>query len=454
MEEEKIEKTDETEQIRIQLKLSSLVKNKEYELSSTLKNTEIVVPSNIRRKGLSLLVNHLLSQEDEDDDEEKEKEEKTSFDFLLNNKLLRTSLEIATKRESIYNTYEECVLIEYFPSIQAPEEDYQSDVFPDWISDMKYKDGILFCGCYDGSIKVFHKGSAAWNSYNCHESGIKSVDCIPFKEGMIVASGGLDHALKTHVYKDGSMTMTDCVEYVNGHCNTIESVALYQQSDTIILASGDWDGGLCLWNVPTSNTDEEMEPTSKKSKPQTQSKSKTTKIQPTVSLQAHTTSISSIKFSNITPNQMITSSHDYSIKLWDIAQQDCLITLNGSRLISSFDTSTNSNVIVTTHPDSTVRLWDVKSSQENNIVNNTTSFKASHKGYVSDVQWSPSNPYIFATAGYDGTCKLWDIRSTVPLFTFGVVGGEKVLCLAFGECGDGHEVFCAGTDCVVKRFTF
>ena len=98
MEEEKIEKTEETEQIRIQLKLSSLVKNKEYELSSTLKNTEIVVPSNIRRKGLSLLVNHLLSQEDEDDDdEEKEKEEKTSFDFLLNNKLLHASLEITTK---------------------------------------------------------------------------------------------------------------------------------------------------------------------------------------------------------------------------------------------------------------------------------------------------------------------------------------------------------------------
>ena len=97
---------------------------------------------------------------------------------------------------------------------------------------MKYKDGILFCGCYDGSIKVFHEG--AWNSYNCHKSGIKSVDSIQYKEGMIVASGGLDHALKTHVYKD---SMTDCVEYVNGHCNTIESVALYQQSDNIILAS-------------------------------------------------------------------------------------------------------------------------------------------------------------------------------------------------------------------------
>ena len=147
---------------------------------------------------------------------------------------------------------------------------------------------------------------------------------------------------------------------------------------------------------------------------------------------------------------MITSSHDYSIKLWDIAQQDCLMTLNGSRLISSFDISTNSNVIVTTHPDSTVRLWDVKSSQENIAIN--TTFKASHKGYVSDVQWSPSNPYIFATAGYDGMCKLWDIRSTLPLFTFGV--GEKVLCLAFGDCGEKHEVFCAGTDCVVKRFTF
>ena len=63
------------------------------------------------------------------------------------------------------------------------------------------------------------------------------------------------------------------------------------------------------------------------------------------------------------------------------------------------------------------------------------------------------NPYIFATAEYDGMCKLWDIRSTVPLFTFGVCEG-KALCLAFGECREKHELFCAGTDCVVKRFSF
>jgi len=40
--------------------------------------------------------------------------------------------------------------------------------------------------------------------------------------------------LKTNVYKD---SIKNCIEYVNGHYNTIESIALYQQSDNIILAS-------------------------------------------------------------------------------------------------------------------------------------------------------------------------------------------------------------------------
>jgi len=87
----------------------------------------------------------------------------------------------------------------------------------------------------------------------------------------------------------------------------------------------------------------------------------------------------------------------------------------------------------------------MKSLQDNLVIN--TTFKASHKEYISDVQWSPSNLYIFATAGYNGTYKLWNIRSILLPFASGL--DEKVLYLAFRDCREKHEVFCTGIDYVI-----
>lgn len=46
----------------------------------------------------------------------------------------------------------------------------------------------------------------------------------------------------------------------------------------------------------------------------------------------------------------------------------------------------------------------------------TYSVKA-HKSFISQIAWSPSSPYLLATASYDGSVRVIDSRSTVPLFT-------------------------------------
>lgn len=202
-----------------------------------------------------------------------------------------------------------------------------------------------------------------------------------------------------------------------------------------------------------------------------------------LSWQAHSSKISGISWGNFEkinqqqhqlPEQLVTGSWDHSLKVWDVERQDCLLTLNGSRVVSCLDTSYHSRgVVATGHPDCTVRLWDTRTDSNDpqkdasliKLVSDRT-FRPSHKEWVTVVQWSRHNAYHLASTSHDGTVKLWDIRSPLPLHTvrqaFVANHGnmktatantastaEKGLALVYG---DGGYLFAGGTNRVVKQF--
>ena len=217
------------------------------------------------------------------------------------------------------------------------------------------------------------------------------------------------------------------------------------------MVSGDWDGGLALWNLVT-NTTESAEKVVKKRKTSSKSKeASVVNIQPLVKFSAHSSQISGVSWNNDSKS-LISGSWDHTLKVWDVERQESLLTLNGSRVISCLDVAPSSQVVVATgHPDCTIRLWDVRTDSDvtSSLVSDS-SLKPSHKAWVSAVQWSPTDPYLLASTSHDGTIKTWDIRSSLPLHTVRAFPKEeKGLCLAYGK----GVILAGGSDCVVKQFT-
>uniref|UniRef100_A0A7S2EM97 Ribosome biogenesis protein WDR12 homolog n=1 Tax=Trieres chinensis TaxID=1514140 RepID=A0A7S2EM97_TRICV len=354
-------------------------------------------------------------------------------------------------------------------------------------------------GGADGSIRAFvaagtDGGFGPSALAMAHSGPVKCLSSVASIGGgaspLLVASGSMDQTLLTHalvesdddddgVSKKG-LELRPHAFYAGGHFASLSSVEMTRVggSDgnaTTMMASGDWDGGLCLWRVPDASiigedNEEEEEAAEGRSKKRRGAKSSSSssssaaasrrEVEPLSTFRAHNSSVSGISFSHSSSTALLTSSWDHSVKVWDLQRLDCVLTLNGSRVVTAMGRCSNSDVVATGHPDCAVRLWDLRVSMSSKndkggsggkasgtVSDNT--LKPSHKAWVSAVQWSPTNPYTLVTSSHDGTVKTWDIRSSLPLHTVRAhPRGEKGLCLAYG---DGC-VYGGGTDCVVKRF--
>jgi len=371
----------EGEQIRISLVLAKGCQDKSLEVPSD----PIAVPSSTRKKGLSAIINHLLDRKvtsdtgDEDDDSESDDDEEKlpaiPFDFLLNHKLLRISVEAAARREGL--SLEQAVEIQYFPARQAPESEGESESLPDWISSMSKSSGLLCTGNCDGSIRIFNDSNefSQTDVMKSHSGPIKCISSCTLpdqSDSIMVASGSMDQTLLTHTYAKGGNLALHAV-YSGGHSSSINSVRLLQSNNNVTMASGDWDGNLCIWKVPMSGDDnEETEHKGKKRK----GSSKTVEVReasPTYFFKAHSNNISGICWGHDSINTLITSSWDHSIKSWDVETQNNVLTLNGAKVVTCIGRCHNSDVVATGHPDCTVRLWDMRTSSksEGNVFDGT-----------------------------------------------------------------------------------
>lgn len=461
--------SDEGFQVRVALKLARTVEDRSLEVPTE----PIAVPADIGRKGLSAVVNHLLGRsvgdkDDSDsdsggDNEDDDDKAQLNFEFIVagtNNRLLRKGVEREARQHGI--SLEEAISITYFPAANVPDLSEEKEELPDWVSSLSSSGNLLFSGCYDGTVHVYRNDEEVLqevSSATACSGPIKCLDTIMNGDQIWVASASLDHTLSIHTcdLKGKSVEVYgQCVQ--DGFSCAISSLN-FSSAPSRLLASGDGNGTICLWDV-TKPSEEATDGAAKKRKTSSGKKSSTVQIRPASVLQsAHSQVVSGISWGNHSKDNdttLITGSWDHSIKLFDVERQDCLLTLNGSRVVACLDTSYHSEgVVATGHPDCTIRLWDVRTNQskQSSVVSDKT-FRPSHKAWVSAVQWSQTNAFHLMSTSHDGTVKLWDIRSSNPLHTVKVFGkDEKSLCLDYQQ-GSSPKVFVGGTDCSIKCISF
>lgn len=131
----------------------------------------------------------------------------------------------------------------------------------------------------------------------------------------------------------------------------------------------------------------------------------------------------------------LTASFDYSMILWNLADQSILAELHGhDAAVNAVSFTPDGRRALSASDDGTVGIWDLSARKI------LTRLKG-HRGKVVAVAISPDGT-MAASAGWDRTVRLWDLKSTSVVRTH--QGADTLNAVAFSR--DGQHVMAGASD--------
>mmetsp|Transcript_21850 Transcript_21850/g.38993 ORF Transcript_21850/g.38993 Transcript_21850/m.38993 type:complete len:493 (-) Transcript_21850:57-1535(-) len=437
--------------------------------------TGIAVPPDIKRYGLSQIINHLL-----------ELDPHRPFDFIISGELLRATLKefLTEKNLSAETTLE----IEYVPAVIPPKQK-ESSPHDDWVScvDGSRANIGIISGSYDGLIRIFDHSLSIKSSFRAHSAGVSAARLLPSlrdpnsttASANLLATAGKDHLVK--VWSLGSATdapdgkngpqTTRCVAIFEGHTDAVEALAVSPSGDHLLSAGV--DGRVLLWSAGADLLTQRPDGSSSAANPPSAKKKRKTETAPAASADAgaggalnsaplevleplrpfegHSHAVSSLAWPNALT--FYSAGWDHSIRQWDVEMGANVATYNGSKALYAVAASPSQpSTVAFGGADKALRLWDSRSGRGESI---NVRGVGLHDSWISSIRFYGDNSsgathkkngegalnvgslapqsgteYLLVTASYDCTVKLWDIRSNVPLATE-KRHREKVLCVDF-----------------------
>ncbi|WP_197530011.1 NB-ARC domain-containing protein [Gloeobacter violaceus] len=222
-----------------------------------------------------------------------------------------------------------------------------------------------------------------------------------------------------------------------------------------VLATGDADGKVCLWQLPhgiqiniceghtawvwSVGFSPDGSIVASGSSDQTVRLWETTTGQCLRILQGHANSIWSVGFSP-DGSIMASGSSDQTVRLWETTTGQCLRILQGhGGWVLSLAFSPDGSIVASGSSDQTVRLWETTTGQCLRILRG-------HTDWIHSVVFSPDGRSI-ASGGADRTVRLWEAATGECRKSF---PGHSSLIWSVAFSPDGQSLASGGQDALIK----
>jgi WD40 repeat protein len=361
------------------------------------------VPLDLRRYALSTLVNNLL------------KPERTiPFEFLVQGKLLRTSIEEYLNENGISG--ETVLSVEYSRALIPPLH-VSSLKHDDWISSVDVRadeSNYILSGGYDGLIRVWDTSGGnvlSTSSLPGNEGRIASIKNVKFLTASKVVSTGFDMTVRIWDYIEDKSLLAPTLELL-GHKEVVESLAVHESSNRILSASGDRTIG--FWSAKSSENPElsasllqSTGTRNKRIKTSTQSAKPIPKRGPLSLLRGHNQYVSDVIFAPHDPTVAHSTSHDHTLRTWDLTTNKAVDTRTTNQALLCLTAMDHLGLLATGTSARHITLIDPRASS----ATVTAMTLRGHTNAVVSLASNPHSDYGLVSGSHDGTCRIWDIRS-------------------------------------------
>ncbi|PRT54865.1 Ribosome biogenesis protein YTM1 [Wickerhamiella sorbophila] len=378
-------------------------------------DSPLYVPVDLKRYGLSEVVNQLLSTETP-----------IPFDFVIDGKLLRSSLDKYLTEQGL--STESVLTVEYVRSVLPPTF-VSSFAHDDWVSSVDINDASqkIVTGSYDGVVRLWDFSGNVTDQLAGHTGAVKSIQWVSDSH---LVSAGADRNLCLWKLGDEKAKIA-CI--FQGHTGPVNSTCTLASGKII---SGSSDGTLKVWSTRVKELPEAPEaPTStftstKKRRKLAEQALISQRVRGSLAtLEGHTAPVTGLAAHSSDANVVYSVSEDHTLRTWDLVTDRLIDTkATAFSLLSVANMGPTTSLIACGSSARHISLIDPRTK--------TTTSQAQligHRNFVVDLAVSPNNPYMLASASHDGTTRLWDVRANKSMYTVARNAKEDndVYCVAW-----------------------
>ncbi|TGZ84228.1 WD40 repeat-like protein [Ascodesmis nigricans] len=397
-----------------------------HEAEIAVNPAPILVPSNLKRFGLSQVVNHLLSPTSP-----------IPFDFVIDGSFLRTSLDSYIADNGL--TSESIITLEYVRAAVPPKylSSFEHD---DWVSSVSVRPGsepLILSGAYDGIARVWNLSGEVIGQAAGHTAGIKS---SRWTDTNSFVTAGLDRSLRTWTYTPDDAEAIQCVAEYVGHTSTVECIATNSSAQRIL--SGSADANIGVWSTSIN----ELPPPPADTVPIRSKRRKVSKSTNAAKqygalgyLRGHDSPVSGVMFTPQDSTVAYSVSWDHTIKTWDLTTLTQVDSRTTQHPLLSICALPQLSQLACGSSARHITLHDPRASASSV----STATLRGHTNAVVALSPSPDNQFQLVSASHDGTVRVWDVRAAHSgnLFTIQRQGRDpkipatKVFDVEWNSCG-------------------